>query len=218
MNKLFPILAIETSGQLCSVALMLNDKNFVEINFLQKNIHSEKIMEMIDTVIRSAKVEMKQLSRLAISVGPGSFTGLRIGLSAAKGLAFGAGLPIVPVPTFDAWAYQIAEFLPDKTKFNIIVSASIDDVYFATFEKVESNVKVRKELSLMNKNELSAYIKENEHCLGNFSIKERPTNNYGPSAAAIARWSYLFGKDLLTFDYDYLEPNYFKKFIAKVNR
>ena len=98
MNELFPILAVETSGELCSVALLLDEKNFIELNYLQKQIHSQKLIGMIDTVLETAATELRGVKSIAVSMGPGSFTGLRIGLSAVKGIAFGANLPIIPIP------------------------------------------------------------------------------------------------------------------------
>ncbi|MEW6701378.1 MAG: tRNA (adenosine(37)-N6)-threonylcarbamoyltransferase complex dimerization subunit type 1 TsaB, partial [Bacteroidota bacterium] len=135
MNETLPILAIETSGDLCSAAVLLGEKNFVELNYLQKHIHSQKLIDIIDAVLKNANVELKQIKSIAVSMGPGSFTGLRIGLSAVKGIAFGAGLPIIPVPTFDAYAFNIARVLPDGSKFIIAINANIDELYFEKFVK-----------------------------------------------------------------------------------
>src|SRR4030042_6611650 len=102
MKVQLPILAIETSGELCSTAVMLSEQSFVEMNILKKHVHSQKLFDMIDLVLKNANVELKDIACIAVSIGPGSFTGLRIGLSAAKGMAVGANLPIVPVPSFQA--------------------------------------------------------------------------------------------------------------------
>lgn len=216
MNKLFPILAVETSGELCSTALLLDEKNFVELNYFQKQIHSEKLIDMVDTVLKNGKVEISQVNSIAVSMGPGSFTGLRIGLSAAKGLGFGAKLPLIPVPTFNAFAYQVSQYLNNGTKFSIAVNANIDELYFAKYIKKENKVEVTDELKLVEKKNFESEIDQKRLCYGNFSAKECLNNVVGPSAYEIGKWAYLFGKDLLTFDYDYLEPNYFKNFIPRV--
>lgn len=216
MDETFPILAVETSGELCSAAVLLDEKNFVELNYLQKHIHSQKLIDMIDTVLKNANVELKQIKSIAVSMGPGSFTGLRIGLSAVKGIALGTGLPIVPVPTFDAYAFNIAQQLPDGSKFIIAISANIDELYFEKFVKKERCVEAVVGLKLLEKSNLNNFVEDGELVYGNISFDRILNEVVGPTAFAIGRWAYLFGKDLLTFDYDYLEPNYFKKFIPKV--
>jgi len=215
MTELFPILAIETSGTLCSVALCLDEKNFIELNFLQKHIHSQKLIGMIDTVLKTSDVELNQIKSIAVSMGPGSFTGLRIGLSAAKGIALGAELPIIPVPTFDAFAHQISEFVSDKSRFAIAVGANIEESYFARYVKKGNKVVTLEELKLIEKNNLENLVDPDEHVYGNTTELNMVD---GPSAKAICEWAYLYGQDLLTFDYDYLEPNYFKKFIVRAKR
>src|SRR5690606_14405031 len=103
-----PILAIETSGSICGTAVYFTPQKFFSVNIQLKNIHAEQIFNSIDFVLKSAGIKPDELSAVAVSSGPGSFTGLRIGMSAAKGFAFGAGLPIIAVPTFDALALQIS--------------------------------------------------------------------------------------------------------------
>jgi len=216
MNDMFPILAVETSGELCSAAVMLDEKNFVELNYLQKHIHSEKLIDMIDTVLKTANIKLQECKAVAVSMGPGSFTGLRIGLSAVKGIAFGKNLPIIPISTFEAYAYHIAQYIPITTKFIIIRSASIDELYCAKFIKEENKVRVISPLRLVEKNNLEKIIEEGELLYGNVSSKNELKDAVGLTASAVGKWAYLFGNDLLTFNYDYLEPNYFKKFIVKV--
>ncbi len=215
MDSFFPILAIETSGDLCSIAVMMDVNVFVELNYLQKHIHSEKIMGMIESVLSSTSIDPKNLKAITVSIGPGSFTGLRIGLSAAKGMAFGLKLPLLPVPTDYAYALQISQYLPDNSKFILVSNASTDDVYFSKFVKRGKLVDVLEGLKLVDKTDLINHIANNETAFGNIENENIIKLNHGLSAASIGRWAYLFGKDLLTFEYDYLEPNYFKKFAVK---
>lgn len=100
------ILAIETATDVCGVALVHRGMCIAQRVVGGKNIHSERLMVLVDEVLREACVEMSALDAVAVSIGPGSFTGLRIGLSAAKGLAYARSLPLVPVPTLDALAYE----------------------------------------------------------------------------------------------------------------
>lgn len=99
-------LAIETATDVCGVALVHNGCVMGEDSVDEKKIHSEKLLPMIDEVLRNASISLGDVDAIAISIGPGSFTGLRIGLSTAKGLARARSKPIVAVPTLDALAYE----------------------------------------------------------------------------------------------------------------
>ena len=219
MNELLPLLAVESSGELCSISIMEDENTFWEINAKKKYIHSEKIFSMIDSVFNLSDLNVRDLKSVAVSMGPGSFTGLRIGLSAAKGIALGAKLPIIPVQTFDAMAYNLSTILPANTQFAIANSVNTTEIYFETF-KVEGSGKylVMDELQLVNKDDLSQKLNEEILLFGD-SVKNEFNENYSsPGAASVAKWAYIFGKDLVTSEYDYLEPNYLKKFIAKVKK
>ena len=133
MDNLLPLLAIETSGDICSAAIMLGENSFVEMNYLQKHIHSKKLIDIIDTILKTAELEINDLNAIAVSGGPGSFTGLRIGYSSAKGLAFGANKGIIPVPSFDAFAMQISENLIPGTEFIIANKAGSEEYYTGKF-------------------------------------------------------------------------------------
>jgi tRNA threonylcarbamoyladenosine biosynthesis protein TsaB len=218
MNSHLPILAIETSGDLCSTAVLLDGNNFVELNYLQKHIHSQKLFEMIDSVLKTAGCELKQIKSIAVSIGPGSFTGLRIGLAAVKGMAFGAELPVIPVPTFTAEALHISEYLSSGIKFSLVTCASNEDYYYERYLKNGNNFEIVEKMKLIDKLFLDDLINGNELVYGNVKNSKILNNGTGSSAIKIARWAYLFGNDLLTFNYDYLEPNYFKEFIARVKQ
>jgi len=211
MNNLFPILAIETSDQLCSVAILIDDKYYSEININGKHIHSEKLIPMINEILNSNNIDISQVKLIAISEGPGSFTGLRIGMAAAKGIAAGSGLPIIPVPTFIALANKIADYLLVGQRFIIVKKASKDEVYFVKFAKTQKGIEELISLSLLNKEKVSSYIENDDLVFSNTSnmdIKDIAT----PTAIDIGRWAYLFGKDLVISNYDLLEPKYFKEF------
>ncbi len=218
MEKFKPILAIETSEMLCSCALLLTENDFIEFNFRQKNIHSEKLMEMISTLFNHSEYELKEIGHIAVSVGPGSFTGLRIGLSVAKGLAYGADLPIVPVPNFDALALQISAYLDKHEKFFVVNKANITELYVAQYKVTEDNFEQVEEVKLVSTAEFENIVKETNNIFGNFSKEERKEIFSSPNAVYVGKWSYIFGKDLVTYNYDFLEPNYLKKFVVKVKK
>lgn len=100
------ILAIETSTLTSSVALLKNGSLAAELSIHTKKTHSEMLMPNIEQMLVLAGADRKDLSAVAVSIGPGSFTGLRIGLSTAKALAYALNIPIVGVPTLTALAYN----------------------------------------------------------------------------------------------------------------
>ncbi len=97
------ILAIDTSSALLGIALQSGD-DYYESNLNIGLHHTENLMVEIETILAKAKISAIDLELIVVSKGPGSFTGLRIGMSAAKGLAFGVGAPLVSVPSLDVWA------------------------------------------------------------------------------------------------------------------
>jgi len=211
-----PILSIETSGILCGVSVYFDDGKYFTVNIHQKNVHAEKLFECIDSVITSASISLDDLCAIAISAGPGSFTGLRIGMSATKGLAFGSHLPIIPVPTFDALALQISSYLPDGTEFFIANKVNVEEIYFAKFKVIGNSYIFAEGLKIIHREELLSKVGDQltfgTACI-NYDCKNFKPNVSMPDPFYVAKWSKLFGEDKVLIDYDYLEPNYLKNFI-----
>ncbi|MGE5351247.1 MAG: tRNA (adenosine(37)-N6)-threonylcarbamoyltransferase complex dimerization subunit type 1 TsaB [Acidobacteriota bacterium] len=210
-----PILSLETSGELCSAAVYFNDSKYTEINLMLKHVHSEKLLDVVDDVLKSAGILLKEVQALAVSSGPGSFTGLRIGMSAAKGLAIGAGLPIIPVPTFEALALQASSYLPEGAKFIIANKVNIEELYYAKFLSTEEGYEFIEPLQVIYKGNLAEKLIDSSILFGNAVKVGNKMPVSSPSASLIAKWAYLFGKDLLTYDFDFLEPAYLKNFIIR---
>jgi tRNA threonylcarbamoyladenosine biosynthesis protein TsaB len=102
------VLAIETSTMMGGVAVMDEERGLLsEVRASVKAGHSERLMAECDHALQAAGVALGDLGALAVAIGPGSFTGLRIGLATAKGLAFGAGLRVVGVPSLEAMAWNL---------------------------------------------------------------------------------------------------------------
>lgn len=104
--KKINILAIDTSGKISTVAILSNDKLLGELNIAVNTKHSQTIMPAIITLLEACGLDKQNLELISCVIGPGSFTGLRIGASVAKGLAFALGLQIVPISALDALAYN----------------------------------------------------------------------------------------------------------------
>ena len=101
------ILGIDTSSDVASVALISEEKLIGEYTLNFKKTHSERLMPMIDKMLTDCGYEMSQIDGFAVAIGPGSFTGLRIGIATAKGLAHACGKPVIPVSTLAALAYNL---------------------------------------------------------------------------------------------------------------
>ena len=97
------LLAIETSGELCSVALF-NESKTTYLERTEKNVHATALTGLIDELIRTDHLHLKDLDAVCVSKGPGSYTGLRVGASTAKGLCYALNLPLIGVGTLDAMA------------------------------------------------------------------------------------------------------------------
>lgn len=101
------ILAIESSGLVASVAVTEDNVLLGEYTMNHKKTHSQTLLPMLDELGKMIELDLNTLDAIAVSMGPGSFTGLRIGSATAKGLGLALDKPIIPVPTVDALAYNI---------------------------------------------------------------------------------------------------------------
>jgi tRNA threonylcarbamoyladenosine biosynthesis protein TsaB len=101
------VLAIETSTLAGGVALLDGDRLVAEYVLDVSVTHSERLMSAVDRVLSDARWSVEDVQAIAVAVGPGSFTGLRIAVSTAKGLALARGLAVVAVPTLDALAARV---------------------------------------------------------------------------------------------------------------
>ena len=101
------LLAIDSSGLVATVALLSDDSMIAEFTINYRKTHSQTLLPMIDDMVKTAGFDLKSLDAIATAAGPGSFTGLRIGSATAKGLAFSLNIPIIPVPTVDALAWNL---------------------------------------------------------------------------------------------------------------
>ena len=104
------LLAVDTSGPVCGVAILTEDGIRHECAVMNHKTHSVNLLPMIDNAFQSTGLTIQDMDRLAVVVGPGSFTGVRLGVSTVKGLAHGAGKPCVAVNALEAMAAGIRGF------------------------------------------------------------------------------------------------------------
>ncbi|WP_324720015.1 tRNA (adenosine(37)-N6)-threonylcarbamoyltransferase complex dimerization subunit type 1 TsaB [Salinimicrobium sp. HB62] len=126
------ILCIETATTNCSVALGKNGKLLaLKEDYSKSYSHAERLHIFIEEILKENEVQAKDLSAIAVSKGPGSYTGLRIGVSAAKGFCFALDLPLISVPTLKSFALQVKQ---EKDGFIIpLLDARRMEVYSAGF-------------------------------------------------------------------------------------
>jgi len=124
------ILAIETATNVCAAAVVTDTESFEE-RTEERYIHAERILGMIDDVLKQSGLQGSEIDGIAVSIGPGSFTGLRIGLSAAKGLAYGWQKPIIGISTLEGLALRALEEEGNSENTLILpgVDARRDEVY-----------------------------------------------------------------------------------------
>lgn len=116
---LSPLLAIETSGKSLGVALRTAGGLAFEENVQAGAIHGKALAPLIQKALKQVNLKPAQLGAVAVSLGPGSWTGLRIGLSAAKALAWGAGVPLVGIPSFEALALDASKHAPQNARLTL---------------------------------------------------------------------------------------------------
>ena len=127
------LLALETSTEHCSVAL-LNDNTILSLETLASQKHAEVILPMIDGILDKAKLDKKSLDGIVLSVGPGSFTGVRIATSTAQGLALALNLKVAKVTSLYALAQEAKEAHPDCNYVLSTIDARMGEVYFTVFK------------------------------------------------------------------------------------
>ncbi len=103
------ILALDTTTASGSVALLEKDKLLAEINTFSGSSHSARLLRSVDELLRLHSLSVRDMEGFAAAVGPGSFTGIRIGLSTVKALAFASGRPVAPVSTLEALAFKLRD-------------------------------------------------------------------------------------------------------------
>jgi tRNA threonylcarbamoyladenosine biosynthesis protein TsaB len=126
---LLNILALDTSSDWCSAALLRGAATTTRAEQAVQR-HSELILPMIDELLSEGGLALHGLDAIAFGAGPGSFTGLRIACGVAQGLAFGAGLPVVPVGTLEAMAEAVGE-----PRMLCALDARMDEIYLAAYER-----------------------------------------------------------------------------------
>jgi tRNA threonylcarbamoyladenosine biosynthesis protein TsaB len=134
------ILNIETATTVCSVCLSDGDKILAIRETRDHNSHSKVVAVFIEEILKETGTDRRKLDAVAVSKGPGSYTGLRIGVSTAKGLCYALDIPMIGVGTLEAMAHGIRQqVLPEKPDLPVVIVPMIDarrmEVYTALFDR-----------------------------------------------------------------------------------
>lgn len=136
------VLGIETSTVVCGAAISRGGEVIALMELNEERVHAEQLLPCIKNVLEQSDLKLNEVDCIAVSAGPGSFTGLRIGLSAAKGLAYAAEKPLVAVPTLASLARRTLEGCGGRFAGHILVllDARRDEVYCQLFRATENGL------------------------------------------------------------------------------
>ncbi len=217
------ILSIETSTHQCSVALHMNQRLVAYQQLGLEKSHASKLTLMIQDVMRQVELPMKELNAIAVSRGPGSYTGLRIGVGTAKGLAFTLEKPLIGVSTLEAMAVQAAALCPGKHLLCPMIDARRMEVYTALFN--QEGQRLAKDYPLiLEENSFEQTLKEREVLFfGNGAEKFQGLISHSnayflkdmhPAAWAVGIAAGVKYEQEEFDDVAYFEPEYLKAFQA----
>lgn len=129
------ILHIETSSRLCSVALSSGDQVLADADSREVNDHSAALVPMIRDLLRSENLSLSQLRAVAVSIGPGSYTGLRVGLSTGKSICYALEIPLIAIDTLESLAQTTRVSLSAQSRniYVAVLDARRMDAYIGVF-------------------------------------------------------------------------------------
>lgn len=152
------VLGLETSSGICSVGLADGHDLRSSKTLAESTIHSEKLLSLVQSLLSENQLALSHVDAIAVSSGPGSFTGLRIGFSAAKGLCFSAAKPLVVVPTFEALAHSALQTAPDVQNIIVALDAKKGDFYIGLFRHDSGGIRPVGETTLFAEPDIPAKI------------------------------------------------------------
>ena len=218
------IVSLETSVKVCSVAIQDNGQLIASSEVHIEHSHASKLAVLINEVSLAANIQLSHLSAVAVTSGPGSYTGLRIGTSTAKGLCFSLNIPLISVGTLDLLAYQITHRNSQHAYLCPMIDARRMEVYCQVFNASLETIQPT-EAKVIDESSFQEVLEKNQVIFfgdGSAKCKEKITHSNarfveGVYPAATHLGSIVFQKfakgqfeDLLNF-----EPHYLKEFMIK---
>ena len=216
---------IETATALCSAALAENGSIVSYRESSEPRAHASKTAVFVKEILEERNLSAKDCSAVCVSMGPGSYTGLRVGVSTAKGLCFGAGIPLLAVGTLDILVMQaITEgILPEGCRYIIpMIDARRMEVYTAVFSDDGRQVEETAPL-VVTEDSFGRYLEEGpvlfigdgaEKCRGTITSPNASFCQCCPKASAMLLPAIREYKEKRFKDTAYFEPFYLKEFVA----
>lgn len=221
------ILHIETSTDVCSVALSEDGAVLFSKEDFDGPQHAVTLGVYIDEVLSMADSHAKPIDAVAVSCGPGSYTGLRIGASMAKGICYGRSIPLIALPTLKVMSVPVLlmDTLPEDALLCPMIDARRMEVYAAIYDRALNSVK-EVSADIINADSYTEYLEQHPiYFFGNGAAKckeviTHPNAKFVDGIQPLARWMFpLADRQYLdgTFqDVAYFEPFYLKEFVATV--
>ena len=191
------ILAMDTATMVSSVAVATEERVLAELTAETRFTHSETLVANIEEVLRLADVKREDLSAVAVSLGPGSFTGLRIGLAAAKAIAYALSIPLVGVPTLEVLA---AAFPSPGAVVAPLIDAQKGNGYFALYRFTETGLICEKDVCVASPEEIADAIANEESPVtlaGDFARKLMQKGVELPKNASLAPITHIMPRAAL---------------------
>lgn len=218
------ILSLETSTGVCSVSLHDDENLIVDREIHVPQSHASKLALLVDEVVQASGRSLKQLEAVAIASGPGSYTGLRIGTSMAKGLCYSLNVPLIAIGTLDVMASQVNKINADRSLLCPMIDARRMEVYCKVFD---ADLVVRQDVDarIIDETSFSGFLaSERIVFFGDGALKCRELIRHGnasfldnvyPSASQLGFLASTKLKAGLTEDVTRFEPFYLKDFLVK---
>lgn len=215
------ILHIDSTTKVCSIALSEFD-TLIQIVELDSDglVHSEKLHLFIEKCLEKANIKPNDLNAISVSKGPGSYTGLRIGISAAKGLCYGLEIPLIGIDTLEAMAYSISNEVENDAVLIPMIDARRIEVFCSIHHKGKEIKAVHSRV--LDEEPFDELNSKNVYYFGDGAEKAQeylnPSWKYLPTVKTTAQnliplaWEKF--KNINFEDIAYFEPNYYKKFQA----
>jgi tRNA threonylcarbamoyladenosine biosynthesis protein TsaB len=220
------ILCIETSTTVCSVCVAVDDKVLSHKEINNGFSHAENLHVFIEEVLKETNLSIKQINAVAVSKGPGSYTGLRIGVSAAKGLCYALQIPLISIDTLQSMAYAVSHSKNEDALYCPMLDARRMEVYCAiygnnleTILPVNALVLDEKSIEIFNLNKPIYFFGDGmpkakallQHIKNSFFIED-----IFPSAESMATLAFTKFLQSQFEDVAYFEPFYLKEFFTNV--
>jgi len=218
------ILSIETSTTVCSVAITVDGQTLASQKLFLEKSHSTLLTVLIEQVVKQTKLKLSELDAVAVSKGPGSYTGLRIGVSTVKGLCYALDKPLIGVNTLLSLANEVNQDNPEGALLCPMIDARRMEVYTALYDSNLSEIQPTSAKILDKSSFHETLLSKKVLFFGNGAEKFSPLKEESPNALFLENitpsgWSVglLAHESFLKNDFEdvaYFDPFYLKDFVA----